>query len=108
MPCDSITTQSINLANADRMLLTEALIDMGCTILDSNTTCIYATNNRGGRITWTNGEGLAVSAGSSIRSSEIIQTVTQAYSKTAISWAAQRAGWTMKSTGPNTLTLQRR
>ena len=107
MPCDSITTQSINLANAIKSVLTEALHQDGWTIEDQNATNIWASKDWQNLI-WTKATGLRISGVSTIRAQGIVEEVTQAYSRHAVTWAAQRAGWTARETSPNTLTVERR
>ena len=43
-----------------------------------------------------------------LKSAQTHQEVTQAYSRQAVSWAAQRAGWTLKQTAANKFTVTRR
>jgi|GEM_PF-3062116 len=106
MPCDSVTTQSINLANADRTLLTETLLSLGFTVETrmSTSSKIFARQGRAS-IVWEKGKGLEVTTANGQLT---IVDVTQAYSKTAVTWAAQRAGWKSTTTGANTLSVTRR
>jgi len=104
MPCNTITTNSINLSRANSDLLTDALKAEKWYIVDSDQNLINAY--RGNAVlSWQSGNGLTVRASNS---QSIIEQTTQAYSKQAITWASNRAGWSVKSTGRNTLTVQRR
>jgi len=104
MPCDTVTSQSVNLSNAVKSILADALTADGWTIKTDSRTQIVAEKNWN-TLTWNKGAGLTVDA---MRKNDIIQEVTQSYSKRAVFWAASRAGWTVKQTTNNTLTVTRR
>lgn len=104
MPCDSVTLQSVNLANAIPSVLVDALKDTDWHITEETPERISAYRY-GDSLTWTNGKGLTIEAQ---RPERTLETVTRAYSSKAVSWAAQRAGWTVKQDTQNTLTLTRR
>lgn len=104
MPCDSITTQSIDLAKALPGLLAEALEANGWEI-QTNTGQTISAYKFGARLNWVSGKGLEVQARVP---SETVQEVTKAYSAQAVKWAAQRAGWTVKQTAQDQLTINRR
>jgi len=118
MPCDSVVTQSVNLANAMRDLVAEALKEQGYQIdSTSSETHIWAYKPGSESIIWRKGQGLMVQRqGGSRRQREAMEVknqaavnaLTVAYSKTCVTWAAQRAGWQVKQTGANTLTVTRR
>ena len=104
MPCDSITTQSINLANAIKDLVRDAMTANHYNVVVEADTGLRA--RKGGVIVdWAKGKGLTVTASSPQRH---IDTITQAYSARAITWAAQRAGWQVKQDATNTLTITKR
>jgi hypothetical protein len=105
MPCDSITTQSVKLSNAMPNILTDALTILGWTIQLENKSIIKASKNYN-TFEWTKGKGIQIS-GMGKNESEL-NAITKQYSKRAVSWAAQRAGWNVQSTGENTLTVNRR
>ncbi len=104
MPCDSITTQSVNLKNAIPDILRGALEDLGLDIIRETKNELTASTY-GERVFWTKGKGLTVKGTNTTAS---IKKITQAYSSRAVSWAAQRAGWKVAQTGNNTLTVNRR
>lgn len=104
MPCDSVTTQSVNLANAVQDVLRGALVADGWTINTDVSGKLEAWSPTG-RLTWERGRGLTMTG---IRTDETIAAVTTAYAKAAVSWAAQRAGWTVAKADGNKLTLNRR
>jgi len=108
MPCDSITTQSISQALSKGMpaLVEAALRAAGFTILGNDAASIRAAR-RGERVAWAAGKGLVVSSASQDRNAEIAAEITRGYAKAAVSWAASRAGFTVKA-GGDKLTLTRR
>ena len=107
MPCNSITTQSVNLSNATGSILADALRGVGWTITEQATDSISATTEYGDQtVVWTKGQGIAVQSMGDAQST--ISDITQAYSARAVSWAAKRAGWTVAQTTENTLSLTRR
>lgn len=104
MPCDSVTTQSINLAKALPDVLRKGLEADGWTIIDASATTITAYRSiTGERVTWTAGQGIETRGNAKTPSH-----VTRAYSKAAVTWAAQRAGWTVKNETNGKVTLERR
>jgi hypothetical protein len=106
VPCNTITTQSVALAKAMPEIVAEAIKTCGgqISLLSQLPTAIQATigNNR---ITWTAGKGITVQG---YNNQEQIKTLTKAYSKQAVTWAAKRAGWTVKQTADDKLTVSRR
>ena len=105
MPCDTITTQSIKLAKAMPELVKQAMEDLGWNIITATTTQITAENSYYETILWKAGKGLTI-RGSNTES--IASKLSKAYSKQAVTWAAQRAGWQVKSVNDNTLNVTRR
>lgn len=106
-PCDSVTTQSIKLANAMPDLLKDSLINIGWEIELFNKSIIIATRGNK-RMTWKVNEGLTMDGSNEKTANNIINEIVQAYSKTAVSWAAQRAGWQVTNQTENTLNIIRR
>lgn len=107
MPCDSITTQSVNLANAIPTLVDAALRTLGWNVsgtLDNKSKIIARSGSY--VLEWTKGEGVQITGMS--KNETAITALTKEYSRAAVSWAAQRAGWQVKSTGANTLEVSRR
>lgn len=105
MPCDSITTQSVNLQNAMPTIIEAALKALGYDITGSSETQIVA-RRQNFILDWTKGKGITVRG---MRTNEVaITDLTREYSKQAVSWAASRAGWQVTSTGSNTLAVTRR
>ena len=107
MPCDSITTQSVNLSNAMAPLLADALRQSGYTVNLEQPDRINAYGN-GAYIVWAKGVGLDIDARTSQAGQDTVQTITQAYSARAVTWAAGRAGWTVKAINTNTFQVTRR
>ena len=105
MPCDSITTQSINLSNADHSVLLDALNADNWNIRRQSSDEIVAYK-RGQTLTWNKGTGIEVKSMSN--ADKAILDVTKAYSKQAVSWASQRAGWKVKSINDNQFQVTRR
>ena len=104
MPCDTITMQTVSLSNALPDVLTDALQSTGWTIRETTSQRIIAYKGSES-VTWSAGKGLSVR---SSNPKEVIRTVTQAYSRQAVSWAAKRAGWTVRQTNENQFTVTRR
>lgn len=107
MPCDSITTQSINLSNALPDILRQALESLGH-ISGINTETEIMARIDGNAVKWQKGKGLRIQGYSTADNERIATKITQAYSAKAVSWAAQRAGWKVTTTSPNTLKVERR
>ena len=61
MPCDSVTTQSINLANAVGSILSDSLFASGWTIISGTETRIVASKDFED-LTWTKGQGLEITS----------------------------------------------
>ncbi len=107
MPCNTVTTQTIALAKALPTILMDALKSAGWDIPMRS----YVEGKRidaykgGATLTWIAGKGLEVR---SSNPQPLIAEVTKAYSKQAVTWAAQRAGWQVQQTADNKLTVTRR
>jgi len=104
MPCDTVTTQSIKLANAMPELVKQAMEDMNWKITSNITTRIVA-NRFGESIIWEANKGITIRGSNTER---LVTEISKAYSKRAVTWAAQRAGWQVTSTNNNTLNVTRR
>ena len=104
MPCDTITTQSINLAKAMPKLVEESLKIQGWQITINNVRTITARRYYN-TLTWTQNKGIEIRSGNA---QQDIINLTKEYSKQAITWAASRAGWKVSSKGQNQLTVSRR
>jgi len=108
MPCDSIIRQEVSsrLKNAMAPLVEATLDGMpGWTVTQSSSERVTAKRGRD-TIEWIKGKGLTLTARGT--NSTLIPTITREYSKQAVSWAAQRAGWQVQSTEANRLTVTRR
>ena len=105
MPCNTITTQSIKLANAIPELVKKALQELDWNITGETKTRIIARRSSD-TVIWEQGKGLTIQGMNTGRTQ--LDAITQAYSKQAVSWAAQRAGWQVKSNNQNQLNLTRR
>ena len=92
MPCNSMTTQTLNagLENAMPQVLAQALKSEGWQIHEEVGYRVVASN-RYDSLTWTKGKGIVVST--SGNAEMLGAKVRQAYSKAAVSWASQRAGF---------------
>lgn len=106
MPCDTVTTQTVNLANAIPAVLSDALKAEHADIWEQTETMIRG-RVYGAGFTWEKGKGLEIRSYSAMENTQIVGRVTQAYSRQAVTWAAQRAGWTVKQTEGNKLTVSR-
>ena len=104
MPCDTITTQSIKLAKAMPELVKKALEESGWIISDENKQRIIARKAYDSLI-WQAGKGISITSNNS---EQQLSEISQAYSKTAVTWAAKRAGWSVSNQETNKLTLTRR
>lgn len=104
MPCDSITTQTVNLAKALPDVLRRALEAAGWTIREYSAQTIDAYRSiTGESMTWTAGQGMTVRG-----NAKTAGIISQAYSRAAVTWAAQRAGWTVSKTDGNKINMERR
>lgn len=109
MPCNSITTQSIKLANAIPEILKKALQDIGWTInVSSNVNNEIRATKSNDYLTWTKNKGITISGMNRQRQETYLSEISQAYSKQAVSWAAQRAGWQVTNVNQNSLNVVRR
>ena len=109
MPCDTTTTQTLSAALAKGMqsVILDALRADGWYITSEDATSIAA--QRGDeRMTWASGQGLTIYSRNAETAAMCQRGIVQSYSKAAVSWAAKRAGWTVQSTGKNTMTVNRR
>ncbi len=107
MPCNSITTQSVALAKAMPSILMDALKAEGWAPNQENDKHIVAWKGSS-YLNWTAGQGVTIRGLSRERNQQAVTAVTKAYSVQAVTWAAQRAGWQVKQTGANKLTVSRR
>ena len=105
MPCDSITTQSVNLANALPELVAKAMEDQGWRITGQRADLVTARKGTS-YLDWRKGRGLELEARN--YSPETLQAITQAYARQAVAWTAQRSGWTVQQLEPNRLQVTRR
>lgn len=109
MPCDSITTQTISAALKAAVpdVLLAALDAEGWTTIGIVEGGLIA--RRGvDRLTWAAGIGITVDARTEDRGKGLVQGLTVAYSRAAVTWAAKRAGWQVQNSGDNKLTVTRR
>ncbi len=107
MPCNTVTTQSVALANAMPEIVAHALKSLGWIIRESTTTRITAYHvGTANDIIWTPGKGITIQGYGNTQ--EQIKTLTKEYSKQAVTWAAKRAGWTVQQTAQDRLTVSRR
>lgn len=109
LPCDSVTTQTVSeaLKSGIVSLVTDAIKAAGWIITDQDDES-FSARKGSVRMTWGKGIGLKVTAANAEISNALIGEIVRSYSKVAVSWAANRAGWTAKSTGNNTVTLSKR
>jgi len=109
MPCDTITTQTLStkLTKAMPDLIKKALESLDWQISTNTKTLIKASRGYRTTLTWEYGKGMTVQSSSQNDNQYHIKNVTQAYSKEAVSWAAQRAGWKVSQTEQNKLQLRK-
>lgn len=96
MPCDTIRTNSVDLASIGRIdadLLASALNQLGirCTVGSTGTVKYISGSN----VNWQPGQDLNLYRGASGIS---LDQVKQAYSAEVIKSTAKRYGWTLKQT----------
>ena len=85
-------------------LIEKALIELGWQIKATGKTKINARKSYD-YLVWEAGKGLTISGNNNEKH---LAEISQAYSKQAVTWAAQRAGWQVKSTNQNQMNLTRR
>lgn len=95
----------MNLSKAIPGIVAEAMKACGWTILDQTDQAITARTSTS-TVTWAAGQGLTVLGYGNQQGQ--IGAVTRAYSKAAVTWAAQRAGWQVQQTSENQLQVTRR
>lgn len=107
MPCDSVITNSVNLALANGDILRAALEAMGAQDLSFTAT--------GARFildgaAWYIDRGQLNSTRSAQAVADMANRIKRAYSTETVNRAAKRFGWTVKKTGANAnkMTLTRR
>ncbi len=107
MPCNRVTTQSVALTKAMPDLVAEAMKALGWQINVHSKTQIeaYASSSY---VTWRAGQGIIVRGYDQADQQPQITALTKAYSVQAVTWASQRAGWQVKQTAPDKLTVSRR
>lgn len=105
MPCNSITTQTVNLKNAMFDLVHMTLKKQGYTISSMEVNNRIVATTYGTRIEWVKGQGLTVTG---YNNQQTIKEITKAYSATAVCWAAKRAGWQVQTAAADQLTVTRR
>ena len=106
MPCDSITTQAVVLEKGIIGIVESAMQGLGWNIQARNDTTIVARTQNNSTVRWEQNVGVNIRGYGNPQN--VIDSLTQAYSKEAVSWAAQRAGWTVNQTEANKLTITRR
>jgi hypothetical protein len=106
MPCNTITTQSVALAKAMPEIIQHAMKALGWNVLNQHQDNYLQARNESNLITWTPGKGINVQGYSNTQ--ENIKALTKEYSKQAVTWAARHAGWNVKQTRQDTLTVSRR
>lgn len=109
MPCNTITTQSIKLANAMPEILKKALQESGwilgiCSEVNKKVTATKGNDY----LVWEYGKGFTIQGMNRQRQETSLSEISQAYSKQAVTWAAQRAGWQVTNVNQNTLNIVRR
>ena len=108
MPCDSVTIQTIKLAKAEPNILKKAFQSLGFTVSE--------TQNKGniilsayypavGTVEWKQNKGLTLR--SNYKAQQTITKITKEYSKQAVTWAAKKVGWNVKTETENSLSMTR-
>ncbi len=102
MPCNEIRLTTINLAQANRDLLLNAIVGMGFTT---------QTLTDGGIILFMKGASVGTVRGGVVTLRDSLgigqQQVVQAYANEVVKAAGQRAGWAVKSSKENQYVLTR-
>ena len=112
MPCNSITVQSVGgLENGLSDLVKAALSAVAgsqAVQASDGSLSVYAVG-LGVSVTWAKGRGLELLGRSQARLDSARGAVLQAYSKSAVAWAARRAGWRVQPVAGsvNRLVVQR-
>ncbi len=108
MPCNTVTTQSlsIGLANAMPTVLAQALKELGFQLYRETDGLIRGSTGIGDSVEWVKGKGITLRT--ELNAEQVGGMIRRAYSRAAVSWASQRAGF--KQVGQwqgNKVTLQR-
>jgi hypothetical protein len=88
-------------------LLKSALENIGWEI-ELYTNLVIIAYRGSNKLTWKASEGLTMDGSNEKYATNKINEIVQAYSKTAVTWAAQRAGWQVTNQTENTLNVIRR
>lgn len=108
MPCNSITTQSVNLKNAFSDLVVEAMTASRWVVYLATTTQVKGWIGAS-QVTWVKGQGLSIRGyQGQVQNQKTLNEITKAYSVAAVTWAAKRAGWQVQQTAADKLTVSRR
>ena len=105
MPCNTISTQrlSVGLSAALPDVLRAALESLGYRVeLSADKLSLTATGR--GRVTWKAGTGLELET---YRGSDQAGEIKRAYSKSAVTWAASKAGWKVGPWNGNQTVIQK-
>lgn len=107
MPCNSITTQTLSggLSNAIGEIVAAAFVGAGWQIVSQSDGAVIARRNGRERAEWNSGLGLKVTTLGAVEAAKA--EIMQSYSKSAVSWAAKRAGWKVGAWQGNKVTVQR-
>lgn len=105
MPCDTITTQTLaaGLTKAVPAVLLAAINSLNRANAAQEGTTIRA-RVAGHNVDWNAQAGLTVTGWNS---EQVAKDIKMAYSKQAVSWAAQRAGWKVISQDGNTVKVSK-
>lgn len=106
MPCNTITTVSLDLKNAVPDVLSEAMRSLGYEVTATSPLSFTGRNRQtGATFEWSRSTGLQI-RGYAGQTEEA--KIMPAYSKAAVAWAAKRNGWTVKTTTGDKMQLVRR
>ena len=105
MPCDSVTLQSIALSKALPDLLAKALVSLGWRVELATNAEVRASNDLFETVLWKAGTGITVQ---SAQPEPLLANINKAYGVQAVTWAAQRSGWTVNQTALDKISLSRR
>ena len=89
MPCDTVTTSTLDLKKANKQVLEETLISLGLKIHQGLASEVRASDGLSTIVTWTASTGMQIRSADAQMASKI----TSAYSKTVILAASRRFGW---------------
>jgi hypothetical protein len=95
MPCDTVTSQTVDMRRALPDLVESALKAMGAEVQHVGQH-VLAVHQDGWRASWAKGGEMTITRRYGDLS-EVVREIPRQYSRAAVTWAAKRAGWAVST-----------